>query len=120
MTMAVLIWYPKCSTCQKAKKKLEALGVEVETRSIVEQTPTVEELRRWMAMGDLTLKQLYNVSGNLYKELNMKERRLQMSEEEQLDLLSRNGMLIKRPLLVWEDGVLAGYREAAYEAAVKA
>lgn len=116
MTMAALIWYPKCSTCQKAKKKLEALGVEVETRSIVEQTPTVEELRRWMAMGDLTLKQLYNVSGNLYKELNMKERRLQMSEDEQLTLLSEHGMLLKRPLLIGRANVLVGYREAAYEA----
>lgn len=116
MTMAVLIWYPKCSTCQKAKKKLEALGVEVETRSIVEQTPTVEELRRWMAMGDLTLKQLYNVSGNLYKELNMKERRQQMSEDEQLVLLSEHGMLLKRPLLIGRANVLVGYREAAYEA----
>ncbi|MFR9255266.1 MAG: ArsC/Spx/MgsR family protein [Merdibacter sp.] len=114
--MAVLIWYPKCSTCQKAKKKLEALGVEVETRSIVEQTPTVEELRRWMAMGDLTLKQLYNVSGNLYKELNMKERRLQMSEDEQLTLLSEHGMLAEAAAAHRQSDVLVGYREAAYEA----
>ena len=118
--MMTLIWYPKCSTCQKAKKKLEELGASFETRDIVTQTPTAEELREWIRRGGLELKQLYNVSGRLYKKLNMKERRLQMSEDEQLDLLSRNGMLIKRPLLVWEDGVLAGYREAAYEAAVKA
>lgn len=118
--MMTLIWYPKCSTCQKAKKKLEELGASFETRDIVTQTPTAEELREWIRRGGLELRQLYNVSGRLYKELNMKERRLQMSEEEQLDLLSRNGMLIKRPLLVWEDDVLAGYREAAYEAAVKA
>lgn len=118
--MMTLIWYPKCSTCQKAKKKLEELGASFETRDIVAQTPTAEELREWIRRGGLELRQLYNVSGRLYKELNMKERRLQMSEDEQLDLLSRNGMLIKRPLLVWEDGVLTGYREAAYEAAVKA
>ena len=107
-----LIWYPKCSTCQKAKKKLEELGASFETRDIVTQTPTAEELREWIRRGGLELKQLYNVSGRLYKELNMKERRLQMSEDEQLDLLSRNGMLIKRPLLVWEDGVLAGVEMA--------
>ena len=98
MTMAVLIWYPKCSTCQKAKKKLEALGVEVETRSIVEQTPTVEELRRWMAMGDLTLKQLYNVSGNLYKELNMKERRLQMSGRCSSAERTCSSAIVRRPM----------------------
>lgn len=114
--MAVLIWYPKCSTCQKAKKKLEELGVHVETRSIIEETPTVEELRRWMARGALTLKQLYNVSGHLYKELNMKEKRLQMSEEEQLELLSKHGMLLKRPWLIGKESVLVGYREGEYEA----
>ena len=80
--MALLVWYPKCSTCQKAKKKLEELHVSVETRSIVEETPTVEELRAWMNKGGIELKQLYNVSGQLYKEWNMKEKRKQMSEEE--------------------------------------
>ena len=86
--MMTLIWYPKCSTCQKAKKKLEELGASFETRDIVTQTPTAEELREWIRRGGLELRQLYNVSGRLYKELNMKERRLQMSEDEQLDLLS--------------------------------
>lgn len=117
--MMTLIWYPKCSTCQKAKKKLEALGADFVTRDIVTQTPTAAELRAWMMRGKLELRQLYNVSGRLYKELNMKERRLQMSEDEQLQLLSEHGMLIKRPLLVWETGALAGYRETAYEEAVR-
>ncbi len=113
--MALMVWYPKCSTCQKAKKKLEELHVSVETRSIVEETPTVEELRAWMNKGGIELKQLYNVSGQLYKEWNMKEKRKQMSEEEQLKLLSENGMLIKRPILVGDNHVLIGYRESAYE-----
>ena len=118
--MALLVWYPKCSTCQKAKKKLEELGVKVETRHIVEETPTVKELRAWMTLGGLELKQLYNVSGNLYKELNMKEQRLRLSEQEQLELLSTHGMLLKRPLLIGAKQVLAGYREAAYESFAKA
>ena len=116
----LFVCYPKCTTCQKAKAFLDERGVSYEARDIKLENPTAEELREWIRRGGLELRQLYNVSGRLYKELNMKERRLQMSEDEQLDLLSRNGMLIKRPLLVWEDGVLAGYREAAYEAAVKA
>ncbi len=117
--MAVLIWYPKCSTCQKAKKKLDELHVPVETRHIVEETPTLQELQDWIKLGNLELKQLYNVSGQLYKELNMKEKRKEMSEEEQLQMLSMNGMLLKRPILVGKNQVLVGYRESAYEAFAK-
>lgn len=99
---------------------MEELGVELEVRDIVTQTPSKEELARWMEQGNLELKKLYNVSGNLYKEWNMKERRETMSKEEQLQLLSENGMLIKRPLLIGQKQVLAGYREAQYEAFAEA
>ena len=116
--MMTLIWYPKCSTCQKAKKKLEALGADFVTRDIVTQTPTAAELRAWMMRGKLELRQLYNVSGRLYKELNMKERRLQMSEEEQLRLLASDGMLVKRPVVVTESAVLVGFRPAEWEKAL--
>ena len=117
--MMTLIWYPKCSTCQKAKKKLEELGASFETRDIVTQTPTAEELREWIRRGGLELRQLYNVSGRLYKELNMKERRLQMSEEEQLRLLATDGMLVKRPILVEGKTVLLGFKPDTWETALK-
>lgn len=117
--MTILIWYPKCSTCQKAKKKLEELKVPFTLRHIVDETPSMKELQNWMKLGGLELKQLYNTSGNLYKALNMKEKRKEMSEEEQLQLLSENGMLLKRPILVGEHQVLVGYRENAYEEFVR-
>ena len=91
----------------------------IETRHIVEETPTLQELHDWIRLGNLELKQLYNVSGQLYKELNMKEKRKEMSEEEQLQMLSMNGMLLKRPILVGKNQVLVGYRENEYEAFAK-
>lgn len=110
----LFIEYPKCSTCQKAKKYLLSLGVEVEARHIVEDTPSVEELTAWWKRSGLPLKKFFNTSGNLYKELHMKERLPLMSEEEQLKLLSEHGMLIKRPLLVTEQVVLVGFKEENY------
>ena len=110
----LFIEYPKCSTCQKAKKHLLSLGVEVEARHIVEDTPSVEELTAWWKRSGLPLKKFFNTSGNLYKELHMKERLPLMSEEEQLKLLSGHGMLIKRPLLVTEQVVLVGFKEENY------
>ncbi len=114
--MTLFVWYPKCSTCQKAKKKLEEMGVAFELRDIVLDTPTARELKEWIEKGNIELKKLYNVSGNLYKSMDMKNKRLQMSEEEQIALLSENGMLLKRPLLIGDSNVLVGYREAEYEA----
>ena len=113
--MTLFVWYPKCSTCQKAKKKLEELGVTFELRDIVLDTPTARELKEWIEKGNIELKKLYNVSGNLYKSMDMKNKRLQMSEEEQLSLLATNGMLVKRPLVVGEDFVLTGFKEAEWE-----
>ena len=108
--------YPKCSTCQRAQKWLDEHGVSYELRLIREQNPSLEELRCWQKKSGLPLKRFFNTSGLQYKALGLKDRLPGMSEEEQLALLSGDGMLVKRPLLVTEDAVLVGFREAAYEA----
>ncbi len=110
----LFVCYPKCSTCQKASKWLQARGMQVEVRNIKDQRPTAEELRQWYQRSGLPLKRFFNTSGNLYKELKLKDRLPAMSEEEQLQLLSTDGMLVKRPLLVGEDFVLVGFREAEW------
>ena len=111
----LFIEYPPCSTCKKAKKYLQEAGMDLQTRHIVEETPTVEELRTWVKQSGLELKKFFNTSGNLYKELKLKDRLKDMSEEEQLHLLSRNGMLIKRPLLICEKGVAVVFKEDNYK-----
>ena len=108
--MLVLV-YRKCSTCQKALKWLEENGVAFEERPIVEENPTYEELKAWYAKSGLPLKRFFNTSGLLYKELGLKDKLAEMSEEEQLQLLATNGMLVKRPLVVGEDYVLTGFKE---------
>lgn len=111
----LFVEYPKCSTCKKAKKWLTEQGVSFAERHIVEQTPTAEELKEWQGKSGLPLKRFFNTSGMKYRELNLKERLQTMSEEEQLTLLSSDGMLIKRPVLVTEKGAAAGFREAEWE-----
>lgn len=108
--MLVLV-YRKCSTCQKALKWLEENGVAFEERPIVEEKPTYEELKAWYAKSGLPLKKFFNTSGLLYKELGLKDKLAQMSEDEQLQLLATNGMLVKRPLVVGKDYVLTGFKE---------
>lgn len=116
--MSVLfVEYPKCSTCQKAKKWLDQRGVEYKDRHIKEQNPKEEELREWHARSGLPLRKFFNTSGMLYKSLQLKEKLPQMSEEEQLRLLATDGMLVKRPLIVMEDQVLVGFKEAEWEKA---
>lgn len=110
----LLVWYPKCSTCQKAKGWLDGRGVTVETRDIKTQNPTVAELRAWHKRSGLPLKRFFNTSGLLYKSLELKDKLPAMSEEEQLDLLATDGMLVKRPILVGEDFVVTGFREGAW------
>ena len=105
------ICYPKCSTCQKAKKWLDEQGVEYTERHIVENNPTYDELKEWYIKSGLPLKKFFNTSGLLYKEMNLKEKLPTMSEDEQLKLLATNGMLVKRPLLVLENTVLVGFKE---------
>ena len=111
----LFVEYPKCSTCQRAKKFLDAHGASYEDRHIKEQPPTAEELDRWQQTSGLPLRKFFNTSGLLYKELGLKERLDTMRREEQLALLAGNGMLVKRPILVNEHGVLVGFREAEWE-----
>lgn len=110
----LFICYPKCSTCQKARKWLEEHGVEYTERHIVEDNPTYEELKKWHEMSGLALKKFFNTSGMLYKEMQLKDKLPAMSEDEQLQLLATNGMLVKRPLLVTDDTVLVGFKEAEW------
>lgn len=112
--MLVLV-YKKCSTCQKALKWLEENKVRFEERPIVEKNPTYEELKAWHAKSGLPLKRFFNTSGLLYKEMGLKDKLAEMSEEEQMRLLATNGMLVKRPLVVGDDFVLAGFREKEWE-----
>ena len=111
----LFLQYPPCSTCQKAKKWLDAKGVTYVDRHIKEQNPTYEELKAWYEASGLPLKRFFNTSGLKYKELNLKEKLPTMTEEEQLRLLSTDGMLVKRPILVTEDRVLTGFKEAQWE-----
>lgn len=110
----LFIEYPKCSTCQKAKKWLDEHNVEYTARHIVEDNPSYEELKEWYEMSDLPLKRFFNTSGMLYKEMHLKDKLSSMSEEEQLKLLATNGMLVKRPLVVAGETVLTGFKEAEW------
>lgn len=114
----LFVEYPKCSTCQKAKKWLQEKGVEFEDRHIVEENPTLEELTKWHKKSGLPLKRFFNTSGLKYKELNLKEKLPQMSEAEQLALLATDGMLVKRPILITDETVLTGFKEAEWEKAL--
>lgn len=109
--MILFVEYPKCSTCQKAKKWLLENQVEFEERHIVEDNPSKEELKAWYEKSGLPLKRFFNTSGMKYKELKLKDKLPDMSEEEQLELLASDGMLVKRPVLVGDDFVLTGFKE---------
>lgn len=110
----LFICYPRCSTCQKAKKWLDEHQLQYTERNIAEENPSYEELREWYAKSGLALKKFFNTSGLLYKEMNLKDKLPAMSEEEQLRLLATNGMLVKRPLVVGENIVLVGFKEAEW------
>ena len=111
--------YPPCSTCQKAKKWIESHNLPYSARHIKENNPSYEELKHWYEISGLPLKKFFNTSGLVYKSLNLKEKLPTMSEEEQLRLLASDGMLVKRPLIVTENGtVLTGFREKEWEAAL--
>ena len=111
----LFIEYPKCSTCQKAKCWLDENGVAYTDRHIVEENPTVEELKAWQAASGLPVRKFFNTSGMLYKQMNLKDRLPDMSEEEQLRLLATDGMLVKRPLVIGDQWVLTGFSEKAWE-----
>ena len=107
--------YPSCSTCQKARKWLDAHGIDYTARHIKEENPTYEELKAWYAASGLPLKKFFNTSGLLYKSLGLKDKLPAMTEEEQLRLLSTDGMLVKRPLVITVGAILTGFREKEWE-----
>lgn len=111
----LFIQYPPCSTCRKAKAWLDENGIAYTDRHIKEQNPTYEELKTWHEKSGLPLKRFFNTSGLLYKSMELKDKLPAMSEEEQLRLLASDGMLVKRPLLVTEDRVLVGFKEADWK-----
>ena len=116
----LFVCYPNCSTCKKARAWLESQGIPFEERNIKTENPTREELARWQKASGLPLKRFFNTSGQQYRALGLKEKLPAMTEEEQLELLSSDGMLVKRPLLVGETAVLVGFRPQEWEKAVGA
>ena len=117
--MILFIEYPKCSTCKKAKKWLLDNNIDFEDRNIIENTPTEEELRKWITESKKDIKKFFNTSGLKYKELKLKEKLPIMSEEEKIKLLSSDGMLIKRPLLILGKEILVGFKEKEWEEVLK-
>lgn len=107
----LFIEYPKCSTCQKAKKWLDENGFEYESRHIKEENPTYDELKQWYKQSGLPLKKFFNTSGMLYKSMQLKDKLPTMSEDEQLQLLATDGMLVKRPLIISDTAILTGFSE---------
>lgn len=114
----LFIEYPKCTTCQKARKWLENAGVEFDSRHIKDERPTAAELRGWHVRSGLPLRRFFNTSGQLYRQLELKDRLPDMTEDEQYALLASDGMLVKRPLLVGEGFVLTGFKESEWKAAL--
>ncbi|MBE7060355.1 MAG: arsenate reductase family protein [Ruminococcaceae bacterium] len=112
--MIKFIYYPKCSTCKKAKKWLDDKNIPYDERDIKKENPSYDELYNWQKMSGMPLKKFFNTSGMLYKELNLKDKLPSMSEEEQLKLLASDGMLVKRPLVVGDDFVLVGFKEESW------
>lgn len=111
----LFVCYPKCTTCQKAKKWLTEKGISFVERDIKTENPTKEELEAWYKKSGLPLKRFFNTSGILYKEMKLKDRLPEMTEDEQLTLLSTDGMLVKRPILISDEQVLVGFKEKEWE-----
>ena len=118
MSEVLFVEYPKCSTCQKAKKWLQSKGIAFTDRDIVKDNPSMAELKAWLEKSGKPLKSFFNTSGLKYKELQLKEKLPSMTQEEQLRILSEDGMLVKRPVLVTEKTVLTGFRETAWAEAL--
>lgn len=111
----LFVCYPKCSTCKKAEQYLQAKGLSFTVRDIKTDNPTADELRTWHEASGLPLKRFFNTSGILYKQLGLKDKLPTMSEDEQLELLASDGMLVKRPLVIYDGGVLVGFKQAEYD-----
>lgn len=117
--MSILfVEYPKCTTCRKAKKWLQEKGLEFIDRDIKEDNPSKEELKKWLDISGLPIKKFFNTSGMLYREKGMKDKINTLSEEELLDILSEDGMMVKRPIVVKDDKVLVGFKEETFEEAL--
>ena len=115
----IFLCYPKCSTCKKAQAWLDDHGISYDLRDIKEQNPSLEELKEWHGRSGLPLKRFFNTSGLVYKNLGLKDKLPAMTEDEQIALLASDGMLVKRPLLVGNDFVLVGFKEAEWESHLK-
>ena len=113
--MLIFIEYPKCTTCKRAKAWLDEAGIEYIDRNIKDENPTIDELREWYAKSGLPLKRFFNTSGMLYKQMSLKDKLPQMSEEEQLELLSTDGMLVKRPIIINDDTILVSFRQEEWK-----
>ena len=113
--MNLFIWYPKCSTCKNAKKYLEDKNINLTLRDITIDNPTKEELKTWLEESNYDIGKFFNTSGLLYKNNNLKEKRMNMSIDEQLELLSTNGMLVKRPILITPNKIIVGFKKEEYE-----
>jgi arsenate reductase (glutaredoxin) len=111
----IVLCYPKCGTCQKAEKWLKANGIDYIYRPIKEENPNKDELQSWIAKSGLPLVKFFNTSGLLYKEFNMKDKVKTLSEDELIDILSANGMIVKRPILLVDNTVLAGFKEEEWK-----
>lgn len=111
----IFIEYPKCSTCKKAKKWLDDHNIKYEDRHIIDNNPTFDELKEWYHKNNLDIKRFFNTSGMLYKEMNLKDKLPNMNEDEMLEILSTNGMLVKRPLIISDDVILTGFKEKEWE-----
>lgn len=115
----IFIEYPKCSTCKKAKNWLLENDIKFIERNIVTQTPTVNELTKWIEKSGLDIKKWFNTSGLKYKELNLKDKLVDMSDKEKIELLASDGMLIKRPLVIGNEGILVGFKEESWKECLK-
>ena len=111
----LFLQYPACSTCQKAKKWLIENNIDFTNRLIVENNPTIDELKKWIPLSKLPIKKFFNTSGVVYKELNLKDKLTNLCDDEQISLLASNGKLVKRPLLITDDIVLVGFKPSEWE-----
>ena len=111
----LFVQYTKCSTCRKAQKWLDEHNIEYESRHIIEDNPQADEIKEWYTQSDLPLKRFFNTSGMKYRELKLKDKLPDMSEEEQFELLATDGMLVKRPIIVGDDFVLTGFKVKEWE-----
>lgn len=114
MNKNLFIEYPRCSTCKKAKKYLQDKEIKFSERNIVENVPSKEELAKWHSISGLDIKKFFNTSGIAYREMQLKDKLSDMTIDEKLELLSTNGMLIKRPLFIGDNGVIVGFKEVEY------